>query len=617
MGTNRNKIKNRLAGIQLFLKLFLGLIIGASPGFLLAQELTQNAVSNGAGLVSGGNYTGYASAGQMATYMYANGTQIATQGIILNEISSDVEFTFELSGTLTENENLKSGALRMKSAAAVAAGPPLAFVNIYLIDEETETVLFQTQTDANGYFQFKNIPYKNYYFALNEPVIPTEPILLTFKGNIFIKEVEISGEVGTEGITTEVIVTPQLTSGNEVEETKLRYIDKDKDGFGYGTTLVRLNINDSEIGYSENNIDCNDNDADINPEAEDIPGIPIDYNCDGEIPCNSFELTEFIASAEPVIITDEINVSVLYVGDLPSTAEINWGDGTSSPATISAGLLSGTHLYNEPGVYILTLNLTDGCRETRTFQFRYVVIYDPSEGFVTGSGTILSPVGASTLFPNVSGIASFGFVSKYDKKKLGPKGNTEFEFDAGDLKFVSTEYEWLVVAGLKAKFKGRGSVNGIPGYQFMISAIDGDTKGNPDLFRIKIWNETTGDVVYDNQMDAELDADPTTAILEGSIKTHTPKTKSDLILTSTITDNSNGENFTVYPNPTTGRVKIKGFQTDTEYLIKLTDMTGREVEIKKNSDFETEIDLTSSPRGIYNLVIQFDNENQTFSIIRQ
>ena len=207
-------------------------MIGASPNIMLAQEMTQNAVSNGAGVVSGGNYTGYASAGQMATYMYANGTQIATQGIILNEIIGDVEFTFELSGTLTENENLKSGALRMKSAAAVAAGPPLAFVNVYLIDEETGLVLFETITDENGFFEFKSIPYKNYYFTINEPVIPAEPILLTFKGNIFIKEVEISGEVGTEGITTEVIVTPSSTCSPDNPDYKIWYLDADNDGFG-------------------------------------------------------------------------------------------------------------------------------------------------------------------------------------------------------------------------------------------------------------------------------------------------------------------------------------------------------------------------------------------------
>ena len=42
----------------------------------------------------------------MATYMFANGTRVATQGIILNEISGDTEFTFVLNGNLTENETV-------------------------------------------------------------------------------------------------------------------------------------------------------------------------------------------------------------------------------------------------------------------------------------------------------------------------------------------------------------------------------------------------------------------------------------------------------------------------------------------------------------------------------
>ena len=147
--------------------LLIAMAVCAVPFFTAAQtEMNQNATSNGAGFVSGGNYTGYASAGQLATYMYANGSVIATQGIILNEISGDVEFTFELNGTLTENQTLKSGALRVKSNFIAAAGPPLVNVNVYLIDEETGEVLFQTQTDENGYFEFKSIPYKNYYFTI-------------------------------------------------------------------------------------------------------------------------------------------------------------------------------------------------------------------------------------------------------------------------------------------------------------------------------------------------------------------------------------------------------------------------------------------------------------------
>jgi hypothetical protein len=73
-----------------------------------------------------------------------------------------------------------------------------------------------------------------------------------------------------------------------------------------------------------------------------------------------------------------------------------------------------------------------------------------------------------------------------------PDGNTEFQFKAGDLNFKSTSYEWLVVAGTNAKFKGVGTINGQGTYRFMISADD----DNSDTFRIQIRGDNG--IVYDN-----------------------------------------------------------------------------------------------------------------------
>jgi len=45
--------------------------------------------------------------------------------------------------------------------------------------------------------------------------------------------------------------------------------------------------------------------------------------------------------------------------------------------------------------------------------------------------------------------------------------------------------------------------------------------GGADKFRIKIWNKDNGDaVVYDNQMGADDQVDPTTALGGGSIVIH-------------------------------------------------------------------------------------------------
>lgn len=275
-------IRFKLVSTALYKSLLLGLMVCASPFIGQAQvELNQNTVSNGAGFVSGGSYSGYVSVGQMATYMFANGSQIATQGIILNEISGDVEFTFELSGNLTENTETKSGSLRLKSSAALLVGEPLAFATVYLMLVETGDVYASTTTDSLGHFSFTNVPYLNFYFVLHDPIIPIEPVVLNFvESNVFVKEVEINGEVGKEGITTEVVITTQASTGSK-EESKSMYVDNDNDGFGYGSITYRLNSSASEDGYSDSNDDCDDEDPSINPDAVDIPGSGIDANCDG------------------------------------------------------------------------------------------------------------------------------------------------------------------------------------------------------------------------------------------------------------------------------------------------------------------------------------------------
>jgi PKD repeat protein len=208
------------------------------------------------------------------------------------------------------------------------------------------------------------------------------------------------------------------------------------------------------------------------------------------------------------------------------TGSWNWGDGTSSAATIveanGSGTATGTHTYTTPGVYTLTLTVTDDEGASGSCTFQFVVIFDPSAGFVTGGGWINSPPGAYTLDPTATGKATFGFVSKYKKGASVPDGNTEFQFKAGNLNFKSTSYEWLVIAGAKAMYKGSGTINGGGDYAFMLSAIDGQQPGGGgvDRFRIRIWDKATGVVIYDNQIGAADDANPTTALGGGNITIH-------------------------------------------------------------------------------------------------
>ncbi len=212
------------------------------------------------------------------------------------------------------------------------------------------------------------------------------------------------------------------------------------------------------------------------------------------------DITSLTTPTGPVPVTTPVSVSAKFSDpDIPDshTATWDWGDGTTSAGGINeeTGSVSGNHLYSAPGVYTVELTVADqyGASNTVNCEPNFVVVYDAHGSFVTGGGWIDSPAGASSVFPEAIGKANFGFVSKYQKGANVPTGNTEFQFKAGDLNFKSSSYEWLVVAGSKAQFKGVGTINGAGTYKFMLFAGD----NSPDTFRIKITDES--DVtVYDN-----------------------------------------------------------------------------------------------------------------------
>lgn len=211
------------------------------------------------------------------------------------------------------------------------------------------------------------------------------------------------------------------------------------------------------------------------------------------------------------------------VGSLDThTAQVAWGDGTTSAGTASGGTLTADHVYATPGVYTVTVTLTDDDGGVSSRVHEYVVVYDPEGGFVTGGGSFDSPAGAYLADPTAAGRATFGFTARYQKGKSVPDGQTQFQFKAGGLSFHSTSYDWLVVSGTRATYRGSGEVNGAGGYAFQLAAVDGQRPGGDrvDRIRMKVWNRSTGVLVYDNQVGSTDDAAPTTALTGGSIVIH-------------------------------------------------------------------------------------------------
>jgi hypothetical protein len=223
-----------------------------------------------------------------------------------------------------------------------------------------------------------------------------------------------------------------------------------------------------------------------------------------------------------------------------------------------------------------------------------IVVYDPNGSFVTGGGWIQSPAGAYVANPTMAGKANFGFVSKYQKGANVPTGNTEFQFKTGDLNFHSTSYDWLVVAGAKAMYKGTGKINGAGSYGFLISAIDGDLQGgSPDRFRIKIWNGSNESaVVYDNQMGAADTASATTVLGGGSIVVHKPTgggkgqmpNQAVATITEIPTEFALGR---IEPNPCRGAARVTFDLPDASHVrLAVFDLIGRRVVDLADGAFE-------------------------------
>ena len=233
------------------------------------------------------------------------------------------------------------------------------------------------------------------------------------------------------------------------------------------------------------------------------------------VPTTPVQVNSSIAASAN--ITDARSVGV-------STAVWDWGDGNTSAGTVTdnngAGSVSGIHAYTTPGIYTLTLTVTDNNGEVATNQYQYLVVYDSSTGFVTGSGSFDTPAGSNPANTDFTGKTHFGFNAKY-KKDGSLDGTTKMDWKPKetDIDLDSLSYQWLVINGNKAQFKGTGKIMGQGSYTFLITVIDGGTT-NPDKLRIKITNNADNSIVYDNQMGAPDSADPTMTIAKGQIKIH-------------------------------------------------------------------------------------------------
>ncbi len=142
----RSLNKIRSATSQLHLRLLGLLIICALPYQLMAQGFDQHAVSNGASLVSGGNYTGYVSAGQMITHFNITGNPKSTSGIILNQFSVTPIAGIVVTPDSYKNINCFNGTEGEISVTVTGGTPPY----LYSWVRENDAVFTSSDEDLTG-----------------------------------------------------------------------------------------------------------------------------------------------------------------------------------------------------------------------------------------------------------------------------------------------------------------------------------------------------------------------------------------------------------------------------------------------------------------------------------
>ncbi|PEQ82839.1 hypothetical protein CN481_24445 [Bacillus sp. AFS006103] len=228
----------------------------------------------------------------------------------------------------------------------------------------------------------------------------------------------------------------------------------------------------------------------------------------------------------PVKINTNLNISAAFNDvqkDDTHTALIDWGDGQTSTGTVNeingTGTVSKNHAYSEPGLYTIKVTVTDQNGGAAQSTSQYIVVYDPQGGYVTGNGSFYSPQGSYTADLNYNGNVTFTINSWYqNKNSTTPTGNTNFQFSIINKNFTSTSLDWMAISDNKAEYKGSGKWDNQSGYGFLVTAIDG---GSTDKIRIKIWNKSSGAIIYDNlpgQPDTALDG--TVTNVQGDIDVH-------------------------------------------------------------------------------------------------
>jgi hypothetical protein len=292
------------------------------------------------------------------------------------------------------------------------------------------------------------------------------------------------------------------------------------------------------------------------------------------------------------------------------------------------GKITGSYKFNSPGVYKLRMNTTDqnGITHYSTTNGdieEIIVVYDPNGGYTYGGGFYQSQPGALVADPVAEGKASFGFTINY-RNATNPKGETQFEFKVGSFEFNALTFDYLVISGAKAQFRGTGKIiGGQSGIGFSMTVIDGQLDGSgADKIRMKIYNRATNAIIYDNQPGASDADDPVTPVginseifVQGNSNPPLITDRGDDQIPESVRETD--LKVMAYPNPGTINFSlIVQSEVNESIAMQVVDMNGRIIQamnVKPNSIIRVGENYKA---GIYFIRLMQGKEHKEIKLIK-
>ncbi len=189
----------------------------------------------------------------------------------------------------------------------------------------------------------------------------------------------------------------------------------------------------------------------------------------------------------PIPVGGSVLIATLRGGTEPlGSQNITLSDATHTVQTFTDGygrVRLDTADGFPSGAYSVAIAYAGNDRYLPSTATALVVVFDPTT-FVSGGGWFLT----SNDIGFVPGRkATFGINLKYKSGTTVPTGSLELQAKESNVNLHATSFDWLAISGNKAEAIGHGTLNGLAGWSFHVTLVD----GSPDLFSITIWPDTS------------------------------------------------------------------------------------------------------------------------------